>query len=130
MGEAPLDHALASSPPKRLGERTFVASPTAALLARALDDWSHTVEIRAREDAIAGLGRYDVAVEGRSLWPPNGRACAALVSCCDEIASIQEGMDLFCQFAIAKKTDCAEGLVTVQLIIDELNRPRPIACED
>lgn len=105
-------------------------SPTAARLIKEISDWDKTALLREATPGH-GLGKTEVDVDGKPVWPPQGPGCAELVACCSSFTGsgvAADGMRLVCQFSVAKKADCPRALATVRSVLSERGEPAPAAC--
>jgi hypothetical protein len=105
-------------------------SPTAARLLKEISDWDKTAVVREATPGH-GLGKTEVDVDGKPVWPPQGPGCAELVACCSGFSGSGvevDAMRLVCQFSVAKKADCPRALATVRSVLSEKGEPSPAAC--
>jgi hypothetical protein len=76
----------------------------------------------------AGLGGVAVEQDGQAVWPPSGPGCAQLVTCCEQLAAIDQAMPLACQLAIANYHDCGKAKASVAAMALQLKLSVPDSC--
>jgi hypothetical protein len=107
-------------------------SPTAARLLKEISDWDKTAVLREAKPGH-GLGKTEVVVDGKPVWPPQGPGCADLVACCNGFSGSGveiDAMQLVCQFSVTKRADCPRALTTVRSVVSEKGEQAPAACRD
>ena len=74
----------------------------------------------------AGLS---VQQDGKSVWPPKGPGCDALVKCCDAFKN-DSTVTLGCQLGVtANANDCKAASKTIKQMIQELGHKLPKECQ-
>jgi len=74
----------------------------------------------------AGLS---VQQDGKSVWPPKGPGCEALVKCCDAFKN-DSTVTLGCQLGVtANPKDCKAASKTIKQMIQELGHKLPVECQ-
>ncbi len=71
----------------------------------------------------------NVTQDGKSVWPPKGPGCEALVKCCDAFKN-DSTVTLGCQLAVtANPKDCKVASKTAKKLIQELGHKLPKECQ-
>jgi len=76
-----------------------------------------------------GLGKYAVNRNGKSVWPPAGDGCEALIECCTELAARADQLALSCLLATGRDRHCVAAKKTAVAIAGEQGVTLPDKCE-
>ena len=117
--------------PKQVAESEQGSSesqrPVGTKLLRDVDQSPKEFKI-GRNDSGKGLGKFDVTVDGRAIWPPKGEGCADLERCCTELTAINDKLALACLLATDRDGNCATARHTASQIALEQGIQPPTSC--
>jgi hypothetical protein len=75
-----------------------------------------------------GLGAFSVAVDGRAVWPPQGKGCPELIRCCTELVGKDDQLALACLLAMGRDGDCKAARSTASGVALEHGLTLPSSC--
>jgi hypothetical protein len=101
--------------------------PVGTKLLRDVTDSKDSYEIGANDGQ--GLGNYSLKLNGKSLWPPQGEGCPALIACCQELAALADPLALSCLLATGRDRDCNVAKNTAVAVANEQAFAVPSSCK-
>jgi hypothetical protein len=75
-----------------------------------------------------GLGDFSLAVDGRQVWPPQGKGCSELIRCCTDLVALKKELAMACLLATGRDGDCSTALRTSSDIALEHGLALPSSC--